>query len=81
MLGKLITHEFAWGIQTGASIRPRNPGTRPRPGRLSSGSGAALAAGLRGALGTDTGGRSACRPRFAASSASSRRTAAAAAPA
>jgi len=60
MLGKLITHEFAWGIQSpGHRFKPaRNPWNRDRiPGGSSSGSGAALAAGLCvGALGTDTGG-------------------------
>jgi aspartyl-tRNA(Asn)/glutamyl-tRNA(Gln) amidotransferase subunit A len=60
MLGKLITHEFAWGIQSpGHRFRPaRNPWNRDHiPGGSSSGSGAALAAGLCvGALGTDTGG-------------------------
>jgi aspartyl-tRNA(Asn)/glutamyl-tRNA(Gln) amidotransferase subunit A len=60
MLGKLITHEFAWGIQSpGHRFKPaRNPWNREHiPGGSSSGSGAALAAGLcAGALGTDTGG-------------------------
>jgi aspartyl-tRNA(Asn)/glutamyl-tRNA(Gln) amidotransferase subunit A len=60
MLGKLITHEFAWGIQTPAHRFPpaRNPWNLDHiPGGSSSGSGAALAAGLCvGALGTDTGG-------------------------
>jgi len=60
MLGKLITHEFAWGIQSpGHRFKPaRNPWNREHiPGGSSSGSGAALAAGLCvGALGTDTGG-------------------------
>jgi aspartyl-tRNA(Asn)/glutamyl-tRNA(Gln) amidotransferase subunit A len=60
MLGKLITHEFAWGIQTpGHRFEPaRNPWNRDCiPGGSSSGSGAALAAGLCvGALGSDTGG-------------------------
>jgi aspartyl-tRNA(Asn)/glutamyl-tRNA(Gln) amidotransferase subunit A len=60
MLGKLITHEFAWGIQgPGHRFRPaRNPWNPDHvPGGSSSGSGAALAAGLcPGALGTDTGG-------------------------
>ena len=60
MLGKLITHEFAWGIQSpGHRFKPaRNPWNLDHiPGGSSSGSGAALAAGLcAGALGTDTGG-------------------------
>jgi len=60
MLGKLITHEFAWGIQSpGHRFEPaRNPWHRDHiPGGSSSGSGTALAAGLCvGALGTDTGG-------------------------
>ena len=60
MLGKLITHEFAWGIQSpGDRFKPaRNPWNLDHiPGGSSSGSGAALAAGLCvGALGTDTGG-------------------------
>src|SRR5881296_3253116 len=60
MLGKLITHEFAFGIQfPGHRFLPaRNPWDLERmPGGSSSGSGAALAAGLTvGALGSDTGG-------------------------
>src|SRR5262249_16376927 len=60
MLGKLITHEFAWGLQSpGDRFKPaRNPWNLAQiPGGSSSGSGAALAAGLcAGALGTDTGG-------------------------
>ena len=60
MLGKLITHEFAWGIQTPGHRFPpaRNPWNLAHiPGGSSSGSGAALAAGLcAGALGSDTGG-------------------------
>jgi aspartyl-tRNA(Asn)/glutamyl-tRNA(Gln) amidotransferase subunit A len=60
MLGKLITHEFAWGIQMpGHRFLPaRNPWSLEHiPGGSSSGSGAALAAGLcAGALGSDTGG-------------------------
>ena len=60
MLGKLITHEFAWGIQTPGHRFPpaRNPWSLDHiPGGSSSGSGAALAAGLcAGALGSDTGG-------------------------
>jgi aspartyl-tRNA(Asn)/glutamyl-tRNA(Gln) amidotransferase subunit A len=60
MLGKLITHEFAFGIQfPGHRFPPaRNPWNPDHiPGGSSSGSGAALAAGLTvGALGSDTGG-------------------------
>jgi aspartyl-tRNA(Asn)/glutamyl-tRNA(Gln) amidotransferase subunit A len=60
MLGKLITHEFAFGIQFPGHRFPaaRNPWNLDHiPGGSSSGSGAALAAGLTvGALGTDTGG-------------------------
>jgi len=60
MLGKVITHEFAFGIQFPGHRFPaaRNPwNTDHIPGGSSSGSGAALAAGLTvGALGSDTGG-------------------------
>jgi len=60
MLGKLITHEFAFGIQfPGHRFAPaRNPWNPAHiPGGSSSGSGAALAAGLTvGSLGSDTGG-------------------------
>jgi aspartyl-tRNA(Asn)/glutamyl-tRNA(Gln) amidotransferase subunit A len=60
LLGKLITHEFAFGLQMpGHRFRPaRNPWNRDHiPGGSSSGSGAALAAGLvTGATGSDTGG-------------------------
>ena len=60
MLGKLITHEFAFGIQfPGHRFQPaRNPWNLDHiPGGSSSGSGAALAGGLTvGALGSDTGG-------------------------
>jgi aspartyl-tRNA(Asn)/glutamyl-tRNA(Gln) amidotransferase subunit A len=60
MLGKLITHEFAFGIQfPGHRYQPaRNPWNLDHiPGGSSSGSGAALAAGQAFfALGTDTGG-------------------------
>src|SRR5262249_22669031 len=60
MLGKLITHEYAFGIQfPGHRFLPaRNPWNLDHiPGGSSSGSGAALAAGLTvGALGSDTGG-------------------------
>ena len=60
MLGKLITHEFAFGIQfPGHRFPPaRNPWNVDHiPGGSSSGSGAALAAGLvAGATGSDTGG-------------------------
>ncbi len=60
LLGKLITHEFAFGIQMpGHRFAPaRNPWSLEHiPGGSSSGSGAALAAGLlAGATGSDTGG-------------------------
>jgi aspartyl-tRNA(Asn)/glutamyl-tRNA(Gln) amidotransferase subunit A len=60
LLGKLITHEFAFGLQfPGHRFKPaRNPWNRDHiPGGSSSGSGAALAAGLvTGATGSDTGG-------------------------
>src|SRR5207247_8944931 len=60
MLGKLTTHEFAFGIQfPGHRFLPaRNPWDLDHiPGGSSSGSGAALAAGLTvGALGSDTRG-------------------------
>ena len=60
MLGKLITHEFAFGIQFPGHRYPpaRNPWDLERmPGGSSSGSGAALAAGMAfGTLGSDTGG-------------------------
>lgn len=59
-LGKLTTHEFAAGITPEDHPQPpaRNPWNLERiPGGSSSGSGAALAAGLTiGALGSDTGG-------------------------
>jgi aspartyl-tRNA(Asn)/glutamyl-tRNA(Gln) amidotransferase subunit A len=60
LLGKLNTHEFAYGVTTnnphfGAT---RNPWDTERiPGGSSGGSGAAVAAGLAtGTMGTDTGG-------------------------
>ena len=60
LLGKLITHEFAMGLQfPGHRFPPaRNPWNVAHiPGGSSSGSGAALAAGLvHGATGSDTGG-------------------------
>lgn len=60
MLGKLTTWEFASGIQepTHAITAARNPWDAAySPAGSSSGSGAALAAGLLcGAIGTDTGG-------------------------
>ena len=60
MMGKLITHEFAFGLQfPGHKFPPaRNPwNVEHIPGGSSSGSGAALAAGLvHGATGSDTGG-------------------------
>ena len=59
-LGKLITHEFAFGLQfPGHRFPPaKNPWSLDHiPGGSSSGSGAALAAGLvTGATGSDTGG-------------------------
>ena len=59
-LGKLITHEFAFGLQfPGHRFPPaKNPWNLDHiPGGSSSGSGAALAAGLvKGATGSDTGG-------------------------
>jgi aspartyl-tRNA(Asn)/glutamyl-tRNA(Gln) amidotransferase subunit A len=60
LLGKLNMHEFAYG-PTGVNPHygtPANPwGADRMPGGSSSGSGAAVAAGLcAGALGTDTGG-------------------------
>ena len=60
LLGKLITHEFAFGLQFPGHRFPaaRNPwNTEHIPGGSSSGSGAALATGmLYGATGSDTGG-------------------------
>ena len=60
MLGKLITHEFAFGLQFPGHRFPaaRNPWNVDHiPGGSSSGTGAALAAGmLQGATGSDTGG-------------------------
>ena len=60
MLGKLITHEFAFGLQFPGHRFPaaRNPWNPAHvPGGSSSGSGAALAAGMvYGATGSDTGG-------------------------
>jgi aspartyl-tRNA(Asn)/glutamyl-tRNA(Gln) amidotransferase subunit A len=60
MLGKLATYEFALGLPTLASyFQPaRNPwNVDIDPGGSSSGSGAAVAAGLAfGAMGSDTGG-------------------------
>jgi aspartyl-tRNA(Asn)/glutamyl-tRNA(Gln) amidotransferase subunit A len=60
LLGKLITHEFALGIQFPGHRFPaaRNPWNLDHiPGGSSSGTGAALAAGLvAGATGSDTGG-------------------------
>ena len=60
LLGKLITHEFAFGLQLpGHRFLPAcNPWNLEHiPGGSSSGSGAALAAGLlHGATGSDTGG-------------------------
>src|SRR4029453_5903471 len=60
MMGKLSTYDFAFGLQPpGHMLKPaRNPWNPEHvPGGSSSGSGAALAAGLvLGAIGTDTGG-------------------------
>jgi aspartyl-tRNA(Asn)/glutamyl-tRNA(Gln) amidotransferase subunit A len=60
LLGKLITHEFAFGLQMPGHRFPaaRNPWNLDHiPGGSSSGSGAALAAGfVVGATGSDTGG-------------------------
>jgi len=60
MLGKLATHEFAWGGPSFDLPWPpaRNPWDLSRdPSGSSSGSGAGVAAGLfPGAMGTDTGG-------------------------
>lgn len=60
VIGKLNTHEFAWGATTtSAAFGPaRNPWSTERIcGGSSGGSGAAVAAGLvPGALGTDTAG-------------------------
>jgi aspartyl-tRNA(Asn)/glutamyl-tRNA(Gln) amidotransferase subunit A len=60
MMGKLITHEFAMGIQFPGHKYPAatNPwNVAHMPGGSSSGSGAGLAAGLfAGATGSDTGG-------------------------
>jgi aspartyl-tRNA(Asn)/glutamyl-tRNA(Gln) amidotransferase subunit A len=60
LLGKLNTHEFAYGATTNnPHYGPtRNPWNRERiPGGSSGGSGAAIAAGLAaGTMGTDTGG-------------------------
>lgn len=60
LLGKLSMHEFAYGpaVPDGGFLAARNPWDLERvPSGSSSGSGAALAAGLcAGALGSDTGG-------------------------
>ena len=59
-LGKTSLHEFAYGVPGADEAFPaaRNPwNTERAPGSSSSGSGAAVAAGLAmGAIGTDTGG-------------------------
>jgi aspartyl-tRNA(Asn)/glutamyl-tRNA(Gln) amidotransferase subunit A len=59
-LGKTALHEFAYGVPGSDEAFPaaRNPWNADRaPGSSSSGSGAAVAAGLAmGAIGTDTGG-------------------------
>jgi aspartyl-tRNA(Asn)/glutamyl-tRNA(Gln) amidotransferase subunit A len=55
ILGKTVTHEFAWGTVTPPVANPWD--TRRVPGGSSGGSAAALAAGLcAAALGSDTGG-------------------------
>ena len=78
VLGKLNMHEFAYGgtsafTRTGSVRDPWDTGRIA--GGSSGGSGAAVAARLcAGALGTDTGDRSASPPRTAASWASSRPT-------
>jgi len=60
VIGKALTHEFAWGITSTNPHFPtcRNPWDRDRvPGGSSGGSGVALATGAAAlALGTDTGG-------------------------
>jgi aspartyl-tRNA(Asn)/glutamyl-tRNA(Gln) amidotransferase subunit A len=60
LMGKLITHEFAFGLQFPGHRFPaaRNPWNQEHiPGGSSSGSGAALSAGfVHGATGSDTGG-------------------------
>jgi aspartyl-tRNA(Asn)/glutamyl-tRNA(Gln) amidotransferase subunit A len=62
VLGKLNMHEFAYGpeglnVHYGTSWNPWDPATHRICGGSSSGSGAAVAAGLcPGALGSDTGG-------------------------
>ncbi len=62
VLGKLNMHEFAYGpeglnVHYGTSWNPWDSTTHRIPGGSSSGSGAAVAAGLcPGALGSDTGG-------------------------
>jgi len=60
MMGKLITHEFAFGLQFPGHKFPaaRNPWNVDHiPGGSSSGTGAALAAGfVHGATGSDTAG-------------------------
>jgi aspartyl-tRNA(Asn)/glutamyl-tRNA(Gln) amidotransferase subunit A len=83
LLGKLGMHEFAFGGPSVDAPFPavRNPwNTAHIPGGSSSGSGAALAAGLcYGALGSDTGGSIRTPSSTAASSVSNRPTAASAA--
>jgi aspartyl-tRNA(Asn)/glutamyl-tRNA(Gln) amidotransferase subunit A len=55
LAGKTATHEFAWGVLAPPTRNPWN--TDRLPGGSSSGSSAAVAAGMAlGALGTDTGG-------------------------
>jgi aspartyl-tRNA(Asn)/glutamyl-tRNA(Gln) amidotransferase subunit A len=67
MLGKVNTHEFAFGATTqNIHARTKNPWDRTRiPGGSSGGSGAAVAAGLSTvSLGTDTGGSVRCPALF-----------------
>jgi Asp-tRNA(Asn)/Glu-tRNA(Gln) amidotransferase A subunit family amidase len=78
LLGKLITHEFAFGLQLPGHRFPpaRNPWNLEHiPGGSSSGSGAALTAGLVvGATGSDTGGSIRGPAAFCASFGSNRHT-------
>ena len=81
VLGKLNMHEFAYGPEGlnehyGQTRNPWDAVVARIPGGSSSGSGAAVAAGLAPvALGSDTGGPSGSRRRSAASPGSSPRTA------
>ena len=78
MVGRTLTDELAYSL-SGENIHYGTPVNTACPDRVSggssSGSAAAVAAGLVDfALGTDCGGRRACRRATAASSASGRRT-------